>query len=466
MRQSNLVLGLYYCGRLLHYGILSCLLLHILPEVGLRGVYRGIHHIAYLLASFDFGEAVIRYFVDFKQNPQKKRGFLGWILVATTLWYLLFAGLILLFCHQLSHHSVSQLFGYLPVIFLIGYLVALSIALKAWYTALRSIVWPNFLQHVVLQCTTLFILLGYHYRWYSFASLTLLSTLPFLFHLVAMVGYLWLIGEWQPSLDPTYLSPAFVYRFFIYALYVGLASKGMVAIIRVDTMMLASQWGDQCIGHYTDLIVVVNLLDIPLKVTRQAFTPLLAESMAMEDHEKTNQGYRINTQRQLLLSSFVFALLVAALPYLLPSGKLATTQICFLILGIAKVAGNLFSISGNILLLSPYFRYSLLNLAMFALALVTDWLLIKFFGTTGAALGIFCAIVGVGTLNTGMVWYLLGIHPFTSKTGWTSLLLLTTLLLLYQLPHHPCSWIDLGRRILTVFCLFGGVGWWTRIWQY
>jgi len=456
-KQSNLVFAFYYIGKLLHYINMSCLLVSLV-SLEAQGLYRGIHSTVFLLATIDLGEAVVRFFVSFKEG-RGRASFLGWILVTTTLLYIGLVGLLLGFNYVLDYvggiRSDTHLTDYFSLIFGMGYVVSLSVVLKTWYSVLHRIVWPNFLQEIVLHGMTSVTLLVYYVGWCSFGELLFLMMVPYVIHLGLMVGYLWWIGAWHIALDFGYLSGAFLRSFAVYSLFMVLPSKVFVMAMRIDMVMISKILGDAPLGVYANIITVALLLDIPLKVVKQSTSPLFAKGLARGAYEWVDKLYKRLTLRQVWLCCFMLAFLYAILPGLAPEKFRDVFMELFLVVGVAKVVNNLFSISSILLVLSDYFRLSVTVLVVFLVGLLINWWMIVHWELYGAAIGLVCLLSLVGLWFAFLVWYKMGIHPFSRGLLAVLVVTLMVVFLVVLVPSVGSLWVTILLRELVVLGVYG-----------
>ncbi|MEM9737864.1 MAG: oligosaccharide flippase family protein [Bacteroidota bacterium] len=447
-RQSNLVLGSYYIGKLLHYVNMN-LILHSMLSQSQFGLYRGINSACFLLANLDLEEAIMRYYPSFSKNKATKASFWGWSIVANTL---LFLGIIVAFIimQLVSKNSVSNsaIYHYYPHIFFTGYVIQLAKMLKSWSAVLQRIVWPNVLQNIVLEIFIGLTLYGYYTHYLSFKVLLLSIAVPYCLHLLFMIFYIGYTGQVKISFDTNYINKKFIKSFLTYSLFVVVASKIITLLMRIDSLMLAKLWGDNVVGKYMHIFGVVLLLDIPYKVSRQSVGPLLAHAFENSNQKEAGYLFRYAVIRQLLLASFVLMILYYNMSYFLPTQNQQEYQYLLCLLGIAKVLNNFFSIGRILLVLSPYYKLSMIISGLAFINIGINWYIIRLGGLYGAASAILFTMLFLGVATFYLVWYTMRIHPFS----WQLLPILTALFLLIVIE----KWIP-SRFSVVISCLRIGI---------
>ncbi len=455
IQQSNIVLGSYYIGKLLHYVNMTIILYTLLSEAK-YGLYRGIINAAFLLANLDLEEAVMKFYPSFKDDPKKKATFWTWSLLMNSL---LFAVIILLFslAQLVGKNSTAQsnIYHYYPLVFFMGYVIQLSKILKSWSMVLQQIAWPNILQNIVLELFIGSTLYAYYMGWLSSKALLLTMPLPYCLHLLLMIAYILYLGKVKIAFNFRYINQSFIRSFLTYALFVLIAGKVIILLMRIDSFLLGKLWGDQVVGKYMYIISVIVLLDIPYKVTRQSIGPLLANAFNQYQPQKISSLFRLAVMRQLLLASFVFLLLYYNRSYFLEIKNPYETTYILLLLGLAKVFDNFFSVGRTVLILSPHYKYSIVLSGLAVINIAINWYLISVWGLYGAAMSMLLTNIFLGSTAFYLVWYTMKIHPFSWKK-WLAILTLALLIIIERwLPNNPSTPARALR--LTIPCTVYGI---------
>ena len=416
------VLVLYYIGRGLYYVHMLYFLRFLSSNK--EELYRGIHNAIFLFSGVNLSTSVTYYFADFCEDPKKKSTFFGWMFLATTLWYMLFVGGFFCLDHFLESFSKPgfyRVYNYLLLIIFHGYLVSLSILLKAWSVVLGRIFWPNFLQHIVLKLFTILILYLYMCYGFSFEVLILLMLAPYCLHLLLMVGYLYWLGELRLHLNMKILPDGFIGSFITYNLFIVVLSDCVLTLLRVCTWMVTKGLPAERL-LYLRISTLVSLIDIPVKLSRQTIAPLMARLLKKQDHLMVGRLYRKQLFKQICVAGATFFVLYMNLYFILdlfgysfsPEQK-AKAAIIFLLYGLVKVFYNLSSISMTLLMLSEYFRYGMVHVVIFLLGcFLCKWLSVHY-GLYALLGGLLATVAAMTVVTMGLLWHKLKVHPFSSS---------------------------------------------------
>ena len=131
VRQSSFVLALYCAGRILSF-LTSAYVLPWAMEAEVLGLYSGVQSLGYILARFDIGASVVRYFVRLEDNTKKKAAFFTGVLLTTTLVYLLAIAPFFIgreFIVGFFSKRAVEMVGYLPLIMVLGYVIVLNVTI-------------------------------------------------------------------------------------------------------------------------------------------------------------------------------------------------------------------------------------------------------------------------------------------------------------------------------------------------
>ena len=448
---SSGVLLTYYVGKALHYINFSYVLMALLPDAEMRGLYRGMCNAAFLLGSLDWNEAIMRYHPQF--SKRKQPFFWGGLIVMQVFLFGSVAALFFLYVlWSGTTASKSVLMAHVGKIFLLGFIIQMGKLLKSWAIVLQRIVWPNFLQNIFIELLLLGSFYIYGEGYLSFQGLLALMVVPYMMHLLLLCVYLWKLGVLHARLPRQYIDRDFIHTFLSYSLWAALGSKIMTFLLRMDTLMLAWLWGDGPVGRYTDLLTIVALLDIPSKVNKQTTGPLLAKAFVPMDQIYIKKIYQRATFQQAFLASTVFVACTYNISYVLGTsgGSL------LLLLGIGKVVKNIFSTSLLLLVLSPFFRGTIYLFVGFLPSLAANYFFIQKWHRYGAACGMLLGITLLGIIAAHQVWRKMRLHPFSKEVVYIIFLLGIFLSFAHRLPagHHLSSH---ALRLLAPF-LFYGIG--------
>ena len=410
---SRIVLILYYISRFIYY-FQAFYLLRYWLEREERGVYGLVKSTAFLFGQLDLGDAILRYFPYFRHSKKRKAALLGWVILLNSIIYVL---LLLLFCMWNSRFD-GNASAFIPLIFTKGYLVLLSVLLKSWFSVLRRVVWPNFVQHIIFNLLTIGCFYAYYRFDFSFDNLLLLTLVPNVVHLLLLLGRLYWLGELSISWERRFLPPGFFRSFLLYGFFVLPVSHCFSILMRMDTWMVGQYLGWGVAATYVALLKLTLFIDVPRKVSKQFILPRLSHLLAKENYKKANEVYKRQVTEQFFISSVTFFFLYLNWSWYLVYLPDLTTDLkemfqVFVLLGCAKVCYNVFYSSIKLLLLSRHYLYSSINLLGFFVGLKTIEWFVQMYGIWGAALGILSFTLLWGLGNMFLVWYTVRLNPLS-----------------------------------------------------
>ena len=120
------------------------------------------------------------------------------------------------------------------------------------------------------------------------------------------------------------------------------------------------------------------------------------------------------------------------------------------------MCNNLFSISGTLLGLSRHFRLSITILGVFIVGVLVNGFMIVKWELPGVAWGLLLLMCMVGGWTAFLVWYRMGLHPFSPALLRVLGMTLATLGGVAILPPFGVAWVDAAIQLTLVG---GAYGW-------
>ena len=447
-----------YLTTLLHYIGKSISFLrevYLLPKIlslNELGIYRGIQASIFLLANLDLSKSIVRQFNYWKQNQESQDTFFIYTLFTTTCLYLIIVAgcwsnkeLLEAFLNKKS----PELITYLPIIIPLSYIILLNITFKSWYMALRKTVWPNFTQHIVLQSLLLLPPLLYYWDIIPFHKMIVAITIPYTFNLLLLLTHLYYTKGFTWSFNWRLLNKKQIYAFCSHSLFILLTSQALLAIHRIDTILILGICGKAKAATYHTAAFVASLLIVPIKVIKQTTVELTASKLAKKSYEELHILYKKITLYQFSLSSLLFLWFYANLDHLLVAFSKETiveAKQIFILLAIKWLIRNLAYPSEMILILSSYFYLNLITFMLAIVNLMVNYMMIERWGLHGAAISNLTLVVISKSITCWIVWYKLRMQPLSIDIVKITIWTLLMLAMIYYLPNFGLWWIDIGLR--------------------
>lgn len=458
-RQSSAVLLLYYIGRLISF-LSKVYLLPFVLSPGLLGLYSGFEAISFVLCRFDVGPSIIQYSVRLQDNKQKKASFFGGVVFITTVLYLLIVLPFFLWKKPLINFfssNASEILSYLPISTLLGYIMVLNITIKSWYISLKRIIYPNFLQHIVLPFFKNLNILCFYWEIFSFHQMLIGLIISYTINLCLLMGYLSSIGELRLHWDIRILGKRFIRSFLLYSLFIIVSVNLILMLTRIDTIMILGMCSKKEAGIYSTVAFIALLLNAPIKALNQATFTTIATMLAKKTYDKLDILYKKVTLYQCFFSCLLFSLLYACLPYLfyaLPTDVLNMGKSIFILLAVGELIYSLFNVSHTILIFSKHYKLHTFTFLLLLLGVGANYLMISAWGLMGAAGATFLTLIIAGLCTCCLVWHKLNMHPFSAKLGIVIGMTILNLILQTCLPTTSQILINTGLRILVVLITY------------
>ncbi|MEQ8714142.1 MAG: oligosaccharide flippase family protein [Cyclobacteriaceae bacterium] len=420
------------------------------------GLMRAVMSIALLLttfSSFGTGAAIIRYF-PLKGSTQE------------ALNQLFTFGLVVVLCAfsglALTLHIFSEEFfrffedkspevgGYLILIIILVLQMTFFNLLEITVRSQKEIIIPNMIRDLAYKILhTLIIFL------YGFGQLNMQE---YLFGMVVI--YLILIGlltcftfiRYKIRLDFKLLTNHTEFHTLINFSSVGiLTSLGYILMVQIDQVMITKYLGLTENGIYTTAIFMVIAVEVPHRFVSQISTTLVSDNLAIGNLKELEDIYKKASINQFILGAFVFCLILINLDNLysiMPNGdKFVSGWWVFVVIGCVKLMDMTFSLNGEIIGYSKYYKFNLYALIVLGTgAIVLNWILIPIFGLIGAAIASLIAYFIFNLLKLIFVRLRFGIMPFSNKTVLGLVIVILMVILNFQFTSLSNPYYDVLVR--------------------
>jgi O-antigen/teichoic acid export membrane protein len=363
----------------------------------------------------------IRFFPFFKDEERAHGGFLWLMLLMPTLGILAAAALLFLFQNPLqkAYRDAPLMLQYwhyiLPITaFTMFFLTIETYAKSNFFAAI-----PTFFKEGAKRIIIIIASVLMWYKMLDFAGLMQWFWVSHLLILFFLVAYMWKIGLWQLAETPfKRITTAMRSEMLSFSFYITLGNFGGLFISKIDTLMLGAMVGLQDTGIYGMAAKLIMLIDLPRNAIQQVVMPLLAKAYKENDLEAVQSLYKKTALNQLIIGFLLLLLLWGgshAIFAIIPNGEIYKSGInVLLFLGIAKVIDMGAGVNYEILAFSKYYRISAyLNLVLTAISVFINLFFIQKYGFVGASVAIIFIIILFNTVRGGVLYYLMGLQPFS-----------------------------------------------------
>lgn len=430
------------------------------------GLFRLVQSSAYLLATFGqmgLAQSLIRFFPDFK----KEKGFLPLFFLGGLVGF----GLLLLIAFILQKPLVnyfsqeSSLFiEFFQLTLFISLLIVLFQVMEAYSRSLLNIVVPTFLRDIGLRLSTSILLFAYGFQLLDFHGLmnSLLAVYASAF--LGLVIYYFSKNNHSWSFNFSFLSFSNFKKIVSYGLFSLIGAGGTQIILQIDSIMISGALGLEQTGIYTIAFFIGTVIEIPKRAISQLAGPLISKSFSAQNHGAIQKLYQQTAINQIIIGSLLLFGIWANLDNIysfIPNADAYKGGMgVVLLIGLGKLSDMAFGANGEIIVMSKYYRFNVLAVALLALlTILLNLLLIPTLGIDGAALASLCAMLTFNLTKFIFIKYKLSMQPFSRQTLIFLGLVLLTLLANHFLPNLENRWIDIFVRssMITVILLGGSL---------
>ena len=417
-------------------------------------------------ASFASSMVALKYYPVFKDDENSDNGFIFLLTVSTLIGSLIFSAVVYAFKVPISNFfSPKDAIIFLNTLhFILIFTVILS--LTNLYISLVSnfnrIVVPSILQNLLPKITQPILILLFASGVISFVTILKGMTLTLVLGLGGLMGYIFFLkgrsyflrhktGIFTKKLGLKMLN------FSAFNLFVVL---GSILSQRVDQLMIASKIGYEALAVFGFGFFVSEAIDVPRKAISSITTPILSHSITSNDMEHVSEVYKKSALLQLIIGTFLLAGIwacVDSLFDLMPKNGEAfrAGKYVILILGFSKLADMVTGLNGEIITLSPFFRFNLTSfVTMAVLNAGLNLLLIPKFGIAGSAAATFISTASINLWRLFFIKSKMGIQPLQNKMITVAFIGIISCFCASLIPHQNSPIINIFLKGITVSLIF------------
>lgn len=239
----------------------------------------------------------------------------------------------------------------------------------------------------------------------------------------------------------------------------SLSTLGTSIISHVGMIMVSSMLGLELAGIFFIAFYMGFILDVPATNFSAILRPVLAESLALNDMQNVDNLYKKSAIVQLILSGFLFMLLVFNIDQiftLMPNGQTYIEgKMVVLIVGAGYVLKNMAGCHFDIMIMSKYYRFSVvvtILLSFFTIGFY--YFFINLFGLPGAAYAAATTTALNAFIFVVFIYAFYKVLPFSKKT-----ILLISIFgfiscIAYLLPTFQNAFISIAIKTSIISIIF------------
>ena len=393
-------------------------------EMGLRGVLFHFCVLFHQIGVFGFSSVATRYFPKFEDEKNKHNGFLSLILCFPFIFFCISS--ISLVCFQdvilAEYQENSKLFvEYFYLVYPIAFSMLIMQVFESYAGVHLKTVFPTFVKEVVLKGGATIVILLYAFSGISSALFWELYAGTYVLGAACIVVYATTFDSFSLAFNWSYYKKIGLKGLFTFAGFMVVNSFASLLVLRIDLLMISSIKGEFFAGVYVIGIFMSTVIEIPRKSIAKISTPLISSAWNRMDLDSIQDIYKKASGVQFISGIVMFLLIVLNLSdfyELIPKGEIYSQSfLVVVILGLTKLIDMVFSLNGEIIGYSKYYKFNLLSVLVLAvLAIVSNYYLIDLYGIEGAALASFGSILIFNLLKFTFIKVKFGLQPFTWRT--------------------------------------------------
>lgn len=465
IRQSFFSTTSAYFGVLIGYANAIILMpLFMTPDE--IGLFRTVMSIAMLLVSlvmFGMGGAIVRYYPLRGSTPKALNELFTFSFVVVSLFFI-FIALLFYFGRNLFfdffQENSSEVNNYLGLILLVTLQMGVFNLVEIIFRTQREIILPNVIRDILYKSLHVVIVLAYGYELIPFD--TYLKSHALIYVLLIVALGLPMILRFRIKFDfGLFREIGGIKEILTYGFIGILSGLGMTIVIQIDQIMVTKYLGLAANGVYSTALFMAVVIEYPRRFISQISYPIMAEDFANKNYAALNEHYKKASINQLILGILIFLGIVINLENIygmMPNG--AAYQDGFwvvVIYGLVKLVDMGFSLNGEIISLSKYYKYNTVFIVFLTfLTIMTNLWLIPKFGIIGAALATMISYLIFNIFKYIMLKVKFGFEPFNLKTILLLLVFGVCVIAHLLLPSFANIYLDIIIRsaMITVIYIF------------
>jgi len=391
--------------------------------------------------AFGVHNAIVKFYSSFKTN-NSINSFLS-LTLFLPLMFIIPASLIGYFSYDAIGMFLSKENGieenYVWYIFILAIAMAYFEIFFAWSKVQMQTVFGNVMKEIFHRVCIMFLLCAVYMNWLMVDQFILALVAVYVLRMLFMMFYAFSIRF--PKLKFQKIDE--LSSIIKYAGLMIIAGSVAMLILDIDKFMIGIMLEDiEQVAYYSVAIFIATVIAVPQRAMHQIMMPLTAKYLNENDKPALEDLYRRSSMSLLVISGFIFLLIILNINQLyeiLPE-EFTGGLFVVLIVSLAKLYDNSLGNNNAILFNSDYYRMVLFFGVLLAImAIVLNAIFIPVYGIEGSAFATFLAVIVYNTIKVYFVKRKFNMQPFTMA----SLKIVVTLIVLslafyfWEFPFHP-----------------------------
>lgn len=452
------------------FGLVSTLYIYPLEEAmyGLARFLISVSSLLVPLLSFGTSTLVLRFFPVFRDPKSGHHGFLGLLLILSTVFFLIFS--VFLVVWRDVFYQVLRTINLDVEVFsenlletgvLVYFLITIGL-ITNYISNFQRIVVPGIFNSLYFKIGLPILILLFYFQLIHEAQFKWgLIFIHFLI-LASLVIYTVFLGEFHLKPDFSFVTKKIAKSMAGYSIHGVFASLGSTIAFKIDAIMTASMLGFSSTGIFSIADNVAGVIASPFLSLRDISAPIIAQELHDNDLQNIKKLYTSSSISMLivglgmLITAYVsldFIFQLSAQSSILMQGKMVV-----LMLGLAKVIDMTGGVNGLIISFSKLYRWNIVLILLLAvLNIFLNYALIPIYGINGAALASLLSMTIFSVVKMIFVWIRFRLHPFTFQHLWVVIIAAGAYGLGYIIPHTGYYLLTFVLKAGITGSIFGGL---------
>lgn len=412
-------------------------------------------------ATLGFNSVTSRMFTFFRNQQQQHHGFLAVALAVAVLGFLLsmgvFYGLKPLIIKE-NIDSSALFIDYINYLIPLIFFTLLFFILDTYYTVLFDAVIGIFLKEFLQRVFVLLSIGLFVFHIIDFHAFVVAYIVSFSLPTVIMIGAL--IRDKQFFVRPQwrFINRNMARSMVSVSLFGLLGSFSGIAVLQIDSVMVASMVSLEATGIYAITFFFGTLIRVPARSMQKISTTFIADAWKNSDYQVIDTIYKKSSITQFVVAVLLFAGIwgnIHNVFEILPEPYQAGKYVLFFI-GL----GNVIEMGGgvNSVMISTSKHYRVLTYLMIMLVgliVITNLVFIPLLGLTGAAVASFISTLVYNLMRHIFVWRRFQMVAVSARHLLVAGIGLVAFAAGYVIPRLPHFILDIAVRSAVITVVFG-----------
>lgn len=456
-----------------YFGVLIGLFstIFIYPRVPeLYGLFRVIIDATMLIVSFfslGLSTHAVKFFPKFKNLKTGHHGFLGFLLIGSSIGFIIFLVCLplirflfldILLSKSESIKLLTEYFYYLvPMVFLFIF----NAIFYKYVSNFNRVVVPNIFE-IFIKITVPFLALLFLGNYINTQFFVLGVILNYVIVFIGFLIYTKSLGQLFFHLNLKFIKPPLRKEIQKFSLFGLLNALGGQLAFKIDTLMVAAMIDITSTGIYAIALVITEVISKPAKGIIAISSPIISSSWESNDLEHIKLIYQKSSTVLLVVGWLVFLGIwgsIHDLIEIMPNSEMIKTGVnVILFLGLAKIVDLATSLNTDIIGFSKKYQFNFYALLILSvLNIVFNLHFIPIYGLVGTAIATFCSLTLFNVVKLIFIWFNFKIQPFTLATVKTLLLAGLCWSMIYFVPFNFHPFVNIMLRSILLTIVFGSL---------